>query len=115
MTWVLILTLLSILPFTVLADPGLFNLSVWAWIAVFYTAIVCWIIPYYLWLEGLKHLSASTSTILLLSEIVVAVMLSIVVLKEPITVFSTIGAFFILIAIVLVSVPRKWHQKTQSN
>lgn len=112
MTWVLVLTLLSIFPFTVLAGPGLFNLSGWAWIAVFYTAIVCWIIPYYLWLEGLKHLSASTSTILLLSEIVVAVLLSIVVLKEPITVFSTIGALFILIAIVFVSVQQKKPIKT---
>ena len=63
--------------------------------------------PYYLWLEGLKHLSASTSTVLLLSEIVMAVILSIVVLKEPITVFSSIGAFLIVIAIALVSVKSK--------
>jgi drug/metabolite transporter (DMT)-like permease len=76
-------------------------------LAIFYTAIVCWVLPYYLWLEGLKHLSASTSTVLLLSEIVVAVILSIVVLKEPVTVFSSIGAFFIVIAIALVSVNLK--------
>jgi drug/metabolite transporter (DMT)-like permease len=38
---------------------------------------------------------------------VVAVILSIVVLKEPITIFSTIGAFFIIIAIALVSVKDK--------
>jgi drug/metabolite transporter (DMT)-like permease len=60
-----------------------------------------------LWLEGLKHLSASTSTVLLLSEIVMAVILSIVVLKEPVTVFSSIGAFLIVIAIALVSVQSK--------
>ena len=80
-----------------------FRFKLAAWLAIFYTAIVCWVIPYYLWLEGLKHLSASTSTILLLSEIVIAVVLSILVLKEPITVFSTIGAFLIVIAIALVS------------
>jgi drug/metabolite transporter (DMT)-like permease len=45
--------------------------------------------------------------VLLLSEIVVAVILSIVVLKEPITIFSTIGAFLIVIAIALVSVQDK--------
>jgi len=104
MTWVLVLTFLSIAPFAVLSGPGFFVLSGWAWLAIFWTAIVCWVLPYYLWLEGLKHLSASVSTVLLLSEIVVAVILSIVVLKEPITIFSTIGAFFIIIAIALVSI-----------
>jgi drug/metabolite transporter (DMT)-like permease len=107
MTWVLVLTLFSIAPFTVLSGPRFFALTGQAWLAIFYTAIVCWVLPYYLWLKGLKHLSASTSTVLLLSEIVVAVILSIIVLKEPVTVFSTIGAFFIVIAIALVSVNLK--------
>jgi len=113
MTWVLILTLLSIMPFTVLSGPGFFDLSVWAWLAIIWTAIVCWVIPYYLWLEGLKHLSASTSTVLLLSEIVVAVIASVIVLKEPLTVFSTVGAFFIILAITLVSLRDKMnHEKS---
>jgi drug/metabolite transporter (DMT)-like permease len=113
MTWVLVLTLLSIVPFTVLAGPRLFDLSGMAWAAVAYTAIVCWVLPYYLWLEGLKHLSVFTSSVLLLSEIVVAVVASVAVLKEPVTVFSTIGAFFIIIAIALVSVRDK--QLTQER
>ena len=103
MTWVLVLTMLSIAPFSVFAGARLFDLSGMAWVAIAYTAIVCWVIPYYLWLEGLKHLSAFTSSVLLLSEIVVAVVASVAVLKEPLTVFSTIGAFFIIIAIALVS------------
>jgi drug/metabolite transporter (DMT)-like permease len=107
MTWVLVLTFLSIVPFAALAGSKFFVLSGTAWLAIIYTAVVCWVIPYYLWLEGLKHLSASTSTVLLLSEIVIAVILSILVLKEPITLFSTIGAFFIVIAITLVSLKSK--------
>jgi drug/metabolite transporter (DMT)-like permease len=107
MTWVLGLTLLSIAPFAVLSGPRFFDLTWTAWLAILYTAIVCWVLPYYMWLEGLKHLSASTSTILLLSEIVVAVILSIIVLKEPITVFSSIGALLIVIAIALVSLKSK--------
>jgi drug/metabolite transporter (DMT)-like permease len=107
MTWVLIFTFFSIVPFTVLARPGFFSLSGWAWAGIVYTAIVCWVIPYYMWLEGLKHLSASTSTLLLLSEIVIATILSIIILKEPVTVFSTIGALFIIISIALVSVKDK--------
>jgi drug/metabolite transporter (DMT)-like permease len=115
MTWVLVLTFLSIVPFTVLSGPGFFELSGWAWLAIVWTAIVCWVLPYYLWLEGLKHLSASVSTVLLLSEIVVAVILSIVVLKEPITIFSTIGAFFIVIAIALVSMQDKKVSTTKAE
>jgi drug/metabolite transporter (DMT)-like permease len=107
MTWVLLFTFLSIVPFTLLAGPGFFTLSSWAWLGIIWTAIVCWVIPYYLWLEGLKYLSASVSTVLLLSEIVIAVILSIVVLKEPITVFSTVGALLIVIAIAFVSVQDK--------
>jgi drug/metabolite transporter (DMT)-like permease len=107
MTWILVLTLLSIMPFTVFAGARLFDLSGTAWAAIAYTAIVCWVIPYYLWLEGLKHLSALVSSVLLLSEVVVAVVASVAVLKEPVTVFSTIGAFFIIIAIALVSVRDK--------
>jgi drug/metabolite transporter (DMT)-like permease len=107
MTWVLVLTLLSIAPFSVLSGSRLFVLTGQAWSVIFYTAIVCWVLPYYLWVEGLKHLSASTSTILLLSEIVIAVILSILVLKEPVTLLSTIGAFLIVIAIALVSVNSK--------
>jgi drug/metabolite transporter (DMT)-like permease len=107
MTLVLIFTFLSIAPFSVLSGPGFLALDSWAWAAIVYTAIVCWVLPYYLWLEGLKHLSASTSTVLLLSEIVVAVVASVLVLQEPITAFSSIGALFIVIAITLVSVKDK--------
>jgi len=113
MTWVLVLTMLSIVPFSVFAGTRLFDLAGMAWAAIAYTAIACWVIPYYLWLEGLKHLSALISSVLLLSEIVVAVVASVAVLKEPVTVFSTIGAFFIIIAIALVSVRDK--QVTQER
>jgi drug/metabolite transporter (DMT)-like permease len=107
MTWVLVLTMLSIAPFAVFAGVRILDLSGMAWAAIAYTAIVCWVLPYFLWLEGLKHLSAFTSSVLLLSEIVVAVVASVAVLKEPVTVFSSIGAFFIIIAIALVSVKDK--------
>jgi drug/metabolite transporter (DMT)-like permease len=115
MTWVLLFTFLSIAPFAVLSGPGFFALSGWAWVAIVWTAIVCWVIPYYLWLEGLKHLSASTSTVLLLSEIVVAVIASVIILKEPITVFSTVGAFLIVIAITLVSIREKNNVEKNIN
>jgi drug/metabolite transporter (DMT)-like permease len=115
MTWVLIFTFLTIVPFSFLSGSGFFALDGWAWAAIIYQAIVCWVIPYYLWLEGLKHLSASTSTILILSEIVIAVFLSVLVLQEAITVFSSIGAFFIVIAIVLVSLKDSFFGRKNRN
>jgi drug/metabolite transporter (DMT)-like permease len=107
MTWMLPATLLPILPFVFFSASSIIVLPVEAWLAVLYTAIVCWIIPYYLWLEGLKHISASTSTILLLSEILIAVVISAILLKEMVTIISAFGAFFIIIAIVLVSLRSK--------
>jgi drug/metabolite transporter (DMT)-like permease len=104
MTIVLPLTLLTIAPFALFSGNRFFDISLGAWAAIFYTAIVCWVLPYYLWLEGLKYLSASTSTVLLLSEVAIAVALSIVLLNELITLFSAIGAIFIIAAIILVSI-----------
>jgi len=115
MSWVLIFTLLTIVPFSILSGPSLFALSGWAWGGIVYTAIVCWVIPYYLWLEGIKHLSASVSTVLLLSEVVVAVVVSILVLREPLTVFSSIGALLIVMAIVLVSMKDNYFKRKNRN
>ena len=103
LTWILPVTLLPMLPFIVSSASQIPALPAQAWLAIIYTAIVCWIIPYYLWLEGLKHISASTSTILLLSEILVATAISYILLGEVLTVVSVIGAVFIVLAIVLVS------------
>jgi len=107
MTWVLLFTTISILPFSLFSGPKLIALPLTAWAAIFYTATVCWVIPYYLWLEGLKHLSASTSTVLLLSEVMIAVILSVVVLNEAMTIFSAVGALFIMLAIILVSLRKE--------
>ena len=113
MTWMLPATLVPMLPFLFLSSNSLLALPIQAWIAIIYTAIFCWVVPYYLWLEGLKSISASTSTILLLSEIVVAITVSALFLNEIITIISGIGALFITIAIVLVS-PRS-NEATKTN
>jgi drug/metabolite transporter (DMT)-like permease len=61
------------------------------------------VIPYYLWLKGLRHISAATSSIVLLTEIIVAVAIATLALGEVLTVISGVGALFIIIAILLVS------------
>jgi drug/metabolite transporter (DMT)-like permease len=74
-----------------------------AWLAIIYTAIFCWVLPYYFWLKGLRSISPVTSAVLLLVEIIVAVAISTIFLGETLTVISGIGSIFIIIAILLVS------------
>jgi drug/metabolite transporter (DMT)-like permease len=103
MTWVLLCTLIPLLPMATFSMQNLFTLSVNAWLVIFYTAIFCWVIPYFLWLKGLKHLSPVTSTIVLLTEIIVALVISTIFLGEILTLISGLGVIFIIIAILLVS------------
>ena len=71
--------------------------------AVLYTAVLCWVVPYYLWLKGLKLISPVTSVIVLLTEIIIAVTISTIALGEVFTIVSEVGAICIIIAILLVS------------
>jgi drug/metabolite transporter (DMT)-like permease len=103
MTLLLVCTLLPLLPVAPFAAGAAVSLPLEAWLAILYTAVLCWVVPYYLWLKGLKHLSPVTSAIVLLTEIVVAVTISTLFLGEIFTMISGIGAVLIVIAILLVS------------
>lgn len=102
-TWLLIFTLLPLTPIAIFFSTDFVHLPINAWIAVFYTAIFCWVIPYYLWLKGLRHISAMVSSIVLLTEIIVAALISTFLLGETLTIISALGATFIIIAIMIVS------------
>jgi drug/metabolite transporter (DMT)-like permease len=101
--WILCITLLPLLPFIFLSANSLFSLPVEAWLTILYTAIACWVIPYYLWLQALRDISPVTSTIVLLEEIIITVAIASIFLNEFFALVSGIGAFFIIIAIILVS------------
>ena len=103
MAWVLFITVIPLIPFIPLSSSVSLNLPIEAWFAIAYTAIFCWIVPYSLWLKGLKHISSVTSTVVLLTEVVVAIIISYFMLDEIFTLISSAGALLILFAIVLVS------------
>jgi drug/metabolite transporter (DMT)-like permease len=103
LVWILAITLLPMMPFVLFVFNNIFQIPLEGWLAIIYTAIFCWVIPYYLWLEGLKHISASNSTILLLTEILVATMLGVLLLNEVITLIMGIGVLLIIMALFLVS------------
>lgn len=103
MTWILLFTMLPLLPTAAFSAEKFFYLPWNAWLAIIYTAVLCWVVPYYFWLKGLKHISPVTSAVVLLTEIIVAVAISTIVLGEALTVVSGIGSILIIIAILLVS------------
>ena len=104
MPWIFLATTLPLAPFILVQNNFvLLNLSLDAWIFIVYTAVLCWLIPYYLWLKGLKHVSPTVSTVILLAEVVVAITVSFFFLGETFTMVSGIGAILILSAIILVS------------
>jgi drug/metabolite transporter (DMT)-like permease len=102
-TWVLFITLLPLTPFLGLSASAPFQLPIQAWLAIAYTAVFCWVIPYYLWSEGLKSISPINSTLILLTEVVVSLAFSSLMLNETLTLISGIGAIFIMTAIIFAS------------
>lgn len=104
MTWLLFFTMLPLLVITPFFLVGKSVSLPWdAWAAIVYTAVFCWVIPYFLWLRGLKNISPVTSAIVLLTEILVAVTISTIFLGEVMTIISGLGAILIILAILLVS------------
>ncbi len=74
--------------------------SMWA---IAYTAVFNTVIPFVLYQHGLRYLSASSSAVVLMLEIVVAVLISAVFLGETLTAFAWAGGVAIIVSILMVS------------
>jgi drug/metabolite transporter (DMT)-like permease len=72
-------------------------------LAVLFTGIVNTYLGFILWNVGLEKISASTATILLLPQPAVAVVLGIMFLSEPLTLYILVGSFAIFLAIYFIS------------
>ncbi|HUW43004.1 MAG TPA: DMT family transporter [Thermoplasmata archaeon] len=68
-----------------------------------YLAVACTTLAYYLWAYGLKRLTATSSSIILLLEVVAGLTVSFALLGEGLSSFAIVGAGFIVVAIILVS------------
>jgi len=101
-TCIVTLTALLVLP-AALVSGRPFPVSAAAWEAIAYTAAFNTAIPFALYQAALKHLTAATSAIVLMLEIVVAVIISVAFLGESFTAFSLLGAVGVLGSILLVS------------
>jgi drug/metabolite transporter (DMT)-like permease len=81
-------------------EPSLSVESLWA---VGFTVVFNTVIPFVLYQRGLKDLTASSSAVVLMLEIVVAILISVTFRSETFTVFGWIGALAVLASIFLVS------------
>jgi drug/metabolite transporter (DMT)-like permease len=96
------LTAVFVLP-AALAAGTWEQMSIASWEAIGYTAVFNTAIPFVLYQLGLKRLSAGSSAIVLMLEIVVAVAISVALLGESFTPLAALGAAAILASILLVS------------
>ncbi len=71
--------------------------------AIGYTGVFNTIVPFILYQAGLRHLSAGTSAVVLMLEILVAVLISVAFLGETLTSLAWVGAAAVLGSILLVS------------
>lgn len=73
------------------------------WWAVVHTAVLCTVVPFFLWSWGLKHITATASSVILLTEIVFALTLAALLLGERLSTGSLIGSLLIVSSVLLAS------------
>ena len=95
-------TAVFILPVAIFANWGTVD-SVAALEAVGYTAVFNTAIAFALYQSGLRYLTASSSAVVLMLEIVTAVAISATFLGEELNLFSWAGAALVLASILVVS------------
>ncbi len=95
-TWSLPLFLVSSLKSTYAGASGV------AYLAIVYLAIFCSIIPFILWTAAIKYLSALTSAVVLLAELVFGVLIAAHFLKESLPLQVIAGCVLVCGGIVMV-------------
>ena len=94
-------TAILVLPVAVTAGaPRIDEASLWA---IIYTGLLNTTIPFILYQQGLKYLTASSSAVVLTLEILVAVGISVALLGEVLSILAWVGAAFVLVSILTVS------------
>jgi len=77
------------------------SLEGWGWVV--YSAIVCMIVPYTLYIMALKQVTATISSVVGMLEIVAAMVLSWIFLGEAYNTVTLLGAALVLVSILFVA------------
>lgn len=101
---VLLVTALVLgLPAALLGEMGPAAVTGKGWAAIGYTALFPTALAFLLWQSGLRHIGVTVSAVLLLTEILVGVVISVAWLGEELAPIAVLGALLILFAVVIVS------------
>ncbi|MHA1798092.1 MAG: DMT family transporter [Candidatus Helarchaeota archaeon] len=73
-------------------------------IIIIYLGLFCTLIAYILYFKGLEEIEATTSNIILLSQVIVAILIGIIFLQESINFFIIIGSALVIGAIILINI-----------
>ena len=107
---VMFTTSVIMVPFTIIfggINPGVLNFGFEGVPYIIYLGIFCNVIPFILWTYGLKRLPATSSSVILLIEVVIAAILAMLILQEYLTLISILGGCLIVIAIFIISYESK--------
>jgi drug/metabolite transporter (DMT)-like permease len=99
---VILETTLFLLPMTFLF-AGSYVVDNIGWLSVLYTGVFCTGLAFLLYNTGLKAISATIASVILLLEIVFAMLFAFIVLGETPTIVTAIGGALIIIAIIVIS------------
>ncbi|MBD3368317.1 MAG: EamA family transporter [Candidatus Eisenbacteria bacterium] len=98
-----LLTAATALPAALIFAPRAFPSFDASWWAILYTAVFCTVIPFMLWTSGLRYISATVSSVILLIEILFAIVLAAVLLGETLAPVGIVGAGLIALAAYLAT------------
>ena len=101
---VMLVTAMALLPIAaVFGGLNIVSVSLagWSWVA--FTAIVCTVLPYALWIFALKAVTATVSSVVSMVEVASALVLSAMLLREAYNAVAVVGAIVILISITAVA------------
>jgi drug/metabolite transporter (DMT)-like permease len=95
-------TTLFLLPMTFIF-AGSYVVDSVGWLSVLFTGVFCTGLAFLLYNTGLKAISATIASVILLLEIVFAMLFAFIVLGETPTIVTAIGGALIVIAIIVIS------------
>ncbi len=99
----LLLTSLFVLPTLPLDENFVPSLSLTELLGIGYLALFATVGGYYFFMKGLETVSPTVSSIILPIEVIVAVVLSVIIFRDPFNFYSATGAVLIVAGVALVS------------
>jgi drug/metabolite transporter (DMT)-like permease len=88
-------------------NSSIFNIGYYGFGYIIYLGLICNVFTFILWSFGLKYLSATASTILLLIEVLTAAVLAMLLLDEFLTTVGIFGGICIVVAAILINLNLK--------